>query len=167
MRLATYGLAATALLLACGGPDAGQANNAQAKVPVRTLSKVQALKVMHERHEGMETIGKTNKVLRREIAAENVAGIRPAAKTMESLAGKASHWFTKGTGPELGKTGAKPEIWQKPEDFAARLRDFQGAARALDAAARSGDLTRIKAGYADLGKSCKACHDSYRTDMHH
>ena len=126
-----------------------------------------ALKITHERHEVMEAIGKTNKVLRREITAENVAGVRPAARTMASLAGKASHWFPKGTGPEMGHTGAKPEIWQKPDEFKARLRDFQGAAKALDAAARSGDLARVKAGYADLGKSCKACHDSYRTDMHH
>jgi cytochrome c556 len=133
------------------------------------LSKQAALRIMHERHEGMGAVGKTNKVLRRELGAEapNLRSVRSAARTMASLAGKSSKWFPQGTGPELGKTGAKPEIWQKPEDFAAKQRDFQAAAKALDRAARAGDLTQIKTGYAALGKTCKACHDSFRNEMHH
>ena len=27
-------------------------------------------------------------------------------------------------------------------------------------------VTEIKAGYAALGRTCKACHESYRADMH-
>jgi len=123
---------------------------------------------MHERHEGMEAVGKANKVLRREITADapNIAEIRRSAGSMAKLAGQSSKWFPKGTGPEVGKTGAKPEIWQKPADFTARLRDFQGAAKLLNAAA-TGDMNAVKARYADLGKTCKACHDSYRSEMHH
>jgi cytochrome c556 len=133
------------------------------------LSKQAALKVMHERHEGMEAIGKANKVLRRELSADapDIAAVHSAAARISSLAGKASNWFPHGTGPEVGKTGAKPEIWKQQADFNARLRDFQGAARALRQAAARGDGNAAKAGYASLGKTCKACHDSYRTDMHH
>ena len=86
---------------------------------------------------------------------------------MAKLAGQASKWFPKGTGPEVGKTGAKPEIWQKPADFNARLNDFRGAAKLFNAAATSGDINAVKARYGDLGKTCKACHDSYRSEMHH
>jgi cytochrome c556 len=133
------------------------------------LSKQAALRIMHERHEGMESVGKTNKVLRRELGAEapNLRSVRSAARTMASLADKSSKWFPQGTGPDMGKTGARPEIWQKPEDFAAKQRDFHAAAKALDRAASAGDLTQIKTGYAALGKTCKACHDSYRNEMHH
>jgi cytochrome c556 len=133
------------------------------------MSKQAALKIMHERHEGMETVGKTNKVLRREITADapDIKAIRGATRTMAALSGKASHWFPKGTGPELGKTGAKPEIWQDPKNFAVRLRDFQGAAKALNAAAARGDINAVKARYGDLGNTCKACHDKYRAEMHH
>jgi len=131
------------------------------------LSKQAALKIMHERHEGMEAIGKANKALRRDVAAENVAGVRAAARSMASLAGKSAKWFPKGTGPEMGHTGAKPEIWQNPADFHAKHRDFQAAAKALNQAATRGDMAAVKASYANLGKTCKACHDSYRTDMHH
>lgn len=135
----------------------------------KPLAKDAALKVMHERHEGMEAIGKANKILRRELTADapNIAEVRSAANTIGNLAGKASKWFPEGTGPDVGKTGAKPEIWKQPADFNARLRDFQGAANALRLAAAKGDGAGAKAGYAKLGKTCKACHDSYRTDMHH
>ena len=62
------------------------------------------------------------------------------------------------------KTRALAAIWQKPEDFAAKDRDFQKAAQALKAAADSGDVNAIKASFADLGKTCKACHDTYRAE---
>jgi len=133
------------------------------------LAKGKALAIMHERHEGMEKIGDTNKLLRREITSSSpfMPAIQSGAATIAGLSVRANGWFPKGTGPELGKTGAKPEIWQKPQDFAAKLHRFQATAQAFNAAARSGDMAAIKARYADLGGSCKACHDSYRAEMQH
>ena len=133
------------------------------------LTKGRALAVMHQRHEGMEKIGDTNKLLRREITSSSpfMPAIQSGAATIAGLSVKANGWFPRGTGPELGKTGAKPEIWQKPKDFAVKLHNFQAAARAFNAAARSGDMAAIKARYADLGGTCKACHDSYRAEMKH
>ena len=133
------------------------------------LTKGRALAVMHQRHEGMEKIGDTNKLLRREITSGSpfMPAIQSGAATIAGLSVKANGWFPRGTGPELGKTGAKPEIWQKPKDFAVKLHNFQAAARAFNAAARSGDMAAIKARYADLGGTCKACHDSYRAEMKH
>jgi cytochrome c556 len=133
------------------------------------LTKQRALAIMHERHEGMEDIGNKNKILRRELTkgSPNLGAVRAAAATIARHSSEASHWFPAGTGPELGKTGARPEIWQRPQDFAGKLRNFQVAARALNAAARAGDLGAIRARYAALGGTCKACHDSYRSEMHH
>ena len=48
-----------------------------------------------------------------------------------------------------------------------KLRKFQAAAAAFNAAAAAGDLNAAKARYGDLGKTCSACHDTYRMDMHH
>ena len=142
---------------------------AAASVAFAALPKNKALAIMHDRHEGMEKIGDTNKLLRREITSSSpfMPAIQSGAATIAGLSLRANGWFPKGTGPELGKTGAKPQIWQKPQDFAAKLRGFQAAAQAFNAAARSGDMAAIKARYADLGGSCKACHDSYRAEMHH
>jgi cytochrome c556 len=172
------------LLTACGGPETSQANNGQASIsnsasPSATANamvllaavptKAQALAIMHERHEGMETIGKSFKALNRELtaASPDLAVIRSSAKTIAALSQKASGWFPQGTGPDLGKTGAKPEIWQNQEDFIAKLHNFQAAAKTFNAAAASGDLNAIKARGGDLGRACKACHDKYRSEMKH
>jgi len=142
---------------------------AAASVAFAALPKNKALAVMHERHEGMEKIGDTNKLLRRELTSSSpfLPAVQSGAATIAGLSVRANGWFPAGTGPDVGKTGAKPEIWQKPQDFAAKLRGFQAAARAFNLAARSGDMAAIKARYADLGGTCKACHDSYRTEMKH
>ncbi len=133
------------------------------------ISGPEAAVVMHERHEGMETIGKNFKVLHRELdaASPDLATVRASAATLAGLSKKASGWFPAGTGPEAGKTGAKPEIWQNPQDFAARMSAFQKAAPAFTAAASGSDLAATKARFADLAGTCKACHDKYRTEILH
>ena len=87
MRIAV--LLPLALLAACGGPETSQANNSSANIgnsasPPPTAnssavngmvmlaaapSKADALRIMHDRHEGMETIGKNSKTLRRELTS--------------------------------------------------------------------------------------------------
>jgi len=165
-----------ALLAGCNKPSA-EVPKAESAAPTSILAsltaapldKATALKIMHERHEGMEQVGKTNKLLKRALdaTAPDIAGARTAAATMNGLAHKAGGWFPAGTGPELGKTGAKPEIWQQPKDFAAKLKAFQLAAASLNKAAQGGNAAATTAAYGELGKTCKACHDTYRKDMHH
>jgi cytochrome c556 len=182
MRIAVLTALASVSLVACG-QNAAPTNNSiadnatnsteateNAVIPAAApATKEEALKIMHERHEGMEQIGKSTKAIKRQLnsSTPDVAEIQKAAATIAELAAKSPNWFPQGTGPDVGKTGAKPEIWQNYPDFAAKDRDFEKAAQAFDAAAKTGDLTQIKAGFADLGKSCKACHDKYRSDMHH
>lgn len=172
---------AAALLTGCGQPaDNPAANTAAAKsgqvLPITDdhvmlaarppATKEAALKLMHERHEGMEDIGDAFKALGREVKAgsPNLAKVRSSAAIIAGLAPKVSSWFPPGTGPDVGKTRAKPEIWQKPEDYAARTRAFQFAVRTFNATAKAGDVNAIKAGFAALGKACKACHDPYRAE---
>jgi cytochrome c556 len=140
-----------------------------AGVAFAALPKNKALAIMHERHEGMEKIGDTNKLLRREIASSSpfMPTIRSGAATIARLSKRASGWFPAGTGPDIDKTGAKPEIWQKPQDFAAKMRDFQAAAQLFDAAAKSGDVNAIKGRYTAMLRTCSACHDGYRNEMKH
>ena len=185
MRFALSVTAACLALTACGGPETSQANNSQANISndSRTdenavasnlqarLSLGDAAKIMHARHEGMETIGKTGKALNRQLtgSSPNLAAVHAGAAQIADLSRQASRWFPAGTGPEVGKTGAKPEIWQPQNqaDFAAKLHNFQVAAAAFNAAAASGDLSLIKARFDSLEGTCKACHDKYRMDMHH
>jgi cytochrome c556 len=133
------------------------------------VSGAQAAQAMHERHEGMETIGKAFKTLHREFdsSAPSLATVKASAAQIAALSRQSSRWYPAGSGPEAGKTGAKSEIWQNPQDFAAKLSGFQKSAQLFNAAAAQGDMNAAKARYADLGGTCKACHDKYRTEMHH
>lgn len=124
----------------------------------------QAKAIMEERHEGMEDIGDAFKAINAQLkgSTPDVPAIQKDSATIATLAEKSATWFPPGTGPDVGKTRAKAEIWQKPEDFAAKDRAFLAATTAFRAAAESGDINAIKAQAGELGKACKACHDPYR-----
>ena len=183
MRLLSVA-AMAACLAACGSPENSQANHAEANVsnaaattsPAADLSmfspaasKDEAMKIHHDRHEGMEAIGKGNKIIKQELNASspNLALVRSTAAKMTSLSKEASGWFHAGTGMEMGKTGAKPEIWQNQPDVAAKLAAFQKAMRAFSDTANGSDVAAMKTQFANLAGTCKACHDKYRSEMHH
>ncbi|HET7710258.1 MAG TPA: cytochrome c [Sphingomicrobium sp.] len=173
-------VAISAVLTACGQPDPAERNDtiASANAPAElvaaaekanvvlgpAVSGEQAMTLMEDRHEGMEDIGDAFKIIGRETKAvsPDVAAIREAAAVIADGADKSSSWFPPGTGPDVGKTRAKAEIWQKPEDFAAKDKAFREAALAFKAAADSGDVNAIKAQAGELAKACKSCHDPYR-----
>jgi cytochrome c556 len=181
-------------LAACNGWKSGQANSAQgnisqdnrppatAKASVVTnnsatntmvmlavpLPRDRALQVMHVRHEGMEAIGDGFKALHRALGGSpDLPTVRANAAKIAQLSQQASTWFPAGTGPDVAKTRAKPDIWQNSEDFAAKLRAFETAARALQLASDSNNVAAMNARFADLGGTCKACHDKYRAEESH
>lgn len=156
MRITLFAAAAAVIVTSAG-------------VAFAALPKDKLLSVMHTRHEGMESIGKANKAIARELkgGSPDMTVVRLSAGQIAKLSRQASGWFPQGSGPELGKTGAKPEIWQNQKDFASKLHNFQVAAQAFNSAAAGNDMNATKARFADLGGACKACHDKYRSEMHH
>ena len=164
-------LGAILLLAGCKAQEpANQANTANASAETRNTAdaapptREQALAMMHERHEDMEAFGDQTKTIGKELksSSPDIAAIQQAAAKIAELAPKIQPLFPAGTGPDVGKTRAKPEIWQKPEDFALKAHDLETAATQFNVAAKSGDLSQIKATFGALGKTCKACHDLYR-----
>jgi cytochrome c556 len=141
-------------------PSAATQNSATSAPPTRE----QALSMMHQRHEDMEALGDQTKAIGKQLKSPSpdIAAIQQAAAKVAELAPKIQPLFPAGTGPDVGKTRAKPEIWQKPEDFALKAHDFEQAANQFNVAAKSGDLSQINATFEALGKTCKACHDLYR-----
>ncbi len=173
---------AVMLLAACGSSGDGNGTLAEAnssgnaaaaavenkveQSAATPLQKEQALALMKQRHENYEEIGDAMKAISRELKGEspNLDKVRAGAATIAELAPQVPTWFPAGTGPDVGKTEARAEIWQKPEDFAAKAQSFREAAAAFETAARGSDLAAIRSAQADLGKSCKACHDLYREE---
>ena len=131
------------------------------------LAKDRALQIMKARHDGMEAIGDATKAIHRAQSVPDLPTIRSNAARIVQLSQQASGWFPAGTGPDVGKTRAKPDIWQNPQDFAVKLRNFQTAARAFNTAASGSDAGAINAAFGQLGGTCKACHDTYRAEEKH
>jgi cytochrome c556 len=117
----------------------------------------------------MEGMGKAAKAIGRELksSSPDLETIRASAKRITDFAPKIPSLFPPGTGPDVGKTRAKPDIWQNSQDFAAKAGDFQKAAQVFGTAALGSDVNAIKSSFSDLGKDCKACHDKYRAEEKH
>lgn len=157
-----------AALVVATGALALTAVAAHAKVNMTAVPAAKAKAIMHDRHEGMEKVGKLMKQLARETKAEpmNMTAVKANAAAMNVLANRSANWFHAGTGPEMGKTGAKAEIWKDPKDFGVKIAAWQAASAELHKAAQGGNAAAIGAGFANLGKSCKSCHELYRKEMH-
>jgi cytochrome c556 len=58
-------------------------------------------------------------------------------------------------------TRAKPDIWEKPDDFASKYQALVDGAAAMEKAA-GGGVESLKGGMAALGGACGGCHKVYR-----
>lgn len=139
---------------------------APAATALAPLTGAEATAMMKRRHDNFEKMGDAAKASFKalEASSPDMTVIAKSAATIAGLAPQLPSWFPPGTGREAGKTHAREEVWQQPEEFRARHADFAKAATAYDAAAKSGDVAAVKAAFADLGKSCKGCHDKFRIE---
>ena len=70
-------------------------------------------------------------------------------------------WLEGSVQGQVGNTRAKAEIWTDPAGFEADATDLENAADALIAAAGT-DLAALQAAMETAGKTCGACHETYR-----
>ena len=73
-----------------------------------------------------------------------------------------------GTGIDdsVGKTAAKKEIWDKPDEFKAAADKMGMLAGELKEAAGTGDKQQIADAFGALGKDgCGGCHQTFRPKM--
>lgn len=85
--------------------------------------------------------------------AANAQAVADNAKKIPSL-------FSSGSITD--KSRAKPEIWQKWDDFQAKAKDLENAAVKLAEVAKTGDKAVIGPQLKAVGQACGACHDAYR-----
>jgi len=104
------------------------------------------------------------KTLGEQVAALNLVakGKAPAgdvvaqAEVLSITAGLAKIAFT----PKVPGGEAKPEVWDKWDDFSKRLDQMSAAAADLAKAAKQGGVAAAAPKLSGLG--CKGCHDDYR-----
>lgn len=84
------------------------------------------------------------------------------AESIARLSRIAAKSFPEGSGE--GKTDAKQEIWDNPEDFKKAMDTFQTRADAFAEASKGSDTRAFAMAAKELGGSCKGCHDDFKDD---
>jgi cytochrome c556 len=64
----------------------------------------------------------------------------------------------------VGKSRAKPEIWNNPEDFRAKLASYAKATEKFQQVAQNGgDQPAVTAAFVEINNACDDCHKAFRT----
>lgn len=112
-------------------------------------------------------VGAAYKALNDQVKAGVIVKLtaRIAARNIAQAAKDQYFWFPKGSGPGgATKTKAKSAIWSEPAKFRKAQDDFQAQAILMQKVVETGNLAEITKQTANLGRSCKTCHTSYRAD---
>ena len=145
-------------LVSCGGSDA----------PRVLTPEEQAIKDQIEaRRANFHDLGAAFKAVGDEIRAG-----RPTSPTVifsiqaiRSYAPQMDSWFPEGTGPDTGfETDSLSAVWDRPDEFARVLEEFQETVSDFSAAAQSNDGDAIQANFRIVGESCESCHDAFREE---
>ena len=125
----------------------------------------QNLDVIKQRQEAMKHIGGAAKSGGQMLKGEVAFDATKAADVFTVMASNAKDfgtWF-----PEDSKTGGKteaaPAIWDKPDEFKAKLTKFQ-ADIAAAAESKPESLDSFKTAFGNVAKNCKSCHQEFRVD---
>jgi len=66
-------------------------------------------------------------------------------------------------GSDKGKTSLKSSAFKEKDKFLAKAKTFETEIRKLVKVAGGDDFNATKAQFGEVGKSCKSCHDDYRS----
>jgi cytochrome c556 len=117
------------------------------------------------RQANFKLIGKSFKAIMDQMKAPaaDMALVQSSAEALAKASTKVHGFFPKGSGPESGvKTHALPAIWEKPADFKAAANKLVLGTKAMQVAAKSGDMNKVKAAFPGVGGACKGCHDQFK-----
>lgn len=133
--------------------------------PGEAASAEDVKQVAEKRSMAMKSMGGSMRVIKGYVGGRGSKDdVAKAVAVIASTAPNITALFPKGTGMEaLPKSEAKPEIWQKWDEFGAAAKTLGDKAAILAAAIDSGDKGKIGAAFGDLGKvGCGGCHRVFR-----
>lgn len=119
--------------------------------------------VIEKRRAYMKAVGAAAKASNEMIKGDKPYEAKAAAEGMTKIAAGWAEFTTlypKGT-ETGGETTASAKVWEDPAGMDTKGKELVAAAKkAADEAAKGGDA--FKAAFADVGKTCKGCHEIYR-----
>jgi cytochrome c556 len=120
--------------------------------------------VIEKRQAAMKSNSANVKAIKAAIETKDHATVETKAKDIMGTADKIPSLFPKGS--TTGKTKAKPEIWEKSDDFAKNAKNLNKAAADLASAAKAGNDADINVKVKALGEVCNSCHKEFRAEKY-
>jgi cytochrome c556 len=120
--------------------------------------------VLQKRQDAMKGNSAAAKAIKAAVEAKDYATVEAKAKDIMGTADNLVSLFPKGS--TTGKTKAKPEIWEKPDDFSKAAKNLSKAAGELASAAKAGNAADVDVKVKALGEACNSCHKQFRAEKY-
>ncbi len=120
--------------------------------------------MVEKRQKLMKSNGEAAKAIKAAAEAKDYTTIEAKAKDIMGNGDKILDFFPKGS--TQGKTKAKPEIWDKWEEFSKNPVRVKKAASELADAAKAKDDEAIAVKVKALGDACGSCHKAFRAEKY-
>jgi cytochrome c556 len=120
--------------------------------------------VIEKRQAAMKSNAANAKAIKAAIETKDYATVEAKAKDIMGTADRIVSLFPKGS--TEGKTKAKPEIWEKPDEFAKNAKALNKAAGELVSAAKAGNDAEVGVKVKALGEACNTCHKEFRAEKY-
>ena len=120
--------------------------------------------IIEKRQAAMKSNNANAKAIKAAIETKDYATVETKAKDIMGTADRIPSLFPKGS--TTGKTKAKPEIWEKPDDFAKNAKNLNKAAGELASAAKAGNDADVNVKVKALGEVCNSCHKEFRAEKY-
>lgn len=134
--------------------------------PTMPAHGADALAEAKHRQAVMDRLGDDVKAIKLYLLGSGAAaGAGTAAADIEATAPTVPDLFPKGTDSTAlpGKSAAKPEIWDNPEDFSQLVDTLARDSATLRKALQGSDNAAQMAAFKTMAKeACGACHENYR-----
>ena len=120
--------------------------------------------VIQKRQDAMKGNSAQAKAIKGAVETKDYATVEANAKDIMGTADKIVSLFPKGS--TTGKTKAKPEIWEKPDEFSKDAKNLSKAASELASAAKAGNAADVDVKVKALGEACNSCHKQFRAEKY-
>jgi cytochrome c556 len=120
--------------------------------------------VIQKRQDAMKGNSAAAKAIKGAVETKDYATVEAKAKDIGGTADKIVSLFPKGS--TTGKTKAKPEIWEKSDDFSKAAKNLNKAASELASAAKAGNADDVDVKVKALGEACISCHKQFRAEKY-